>query len=175
MKSIIFTCMLVLGALLSNAQNWEPLAINNHFTISFPGKPYKTTQNNLTSFICKSADSTFNIIATITDMKALLGVSVDDLAAEMDKDETWEQAKQTFVSSMGANAKLINSSFIEIAGLKTLKIEIERPSNSGITNKITSFVFVYGVNSYNLIFVNRGGKADAKLLNEFLAAVQLTK
>lgn len=175
MKSTFLTLLFAFGALVSNAQNWEPLAINSHFTVSFPGKPSKTEQNNVTSFICKSADSTFNVIATITDMNALLGISADDLAAEMDKDETWEQAKQTFVSSMGANAKLINSSFTEVQGLRTMKLEIERPSTNGTTNKITSFVFIYGVNSYNLIFVNRGGKADAKRLEEFVAAIKLTK
>jgi hypothetical protein len=165
----------LLAAQLTLAQAGQQVAISKHVSVQFPVNPVTNEQAAATTFVGRSPDSTFNIVAVVTDMNKAIGLSPEALAAEMEKEETWKQAEETFVSSMGARAKLLQSSFTELVGLKTMKLEIERPGPGEKPNILTVFIFTYEGFSYNLIFVNRSGKADAKQLTAFVQSVVLTK
>ena len=175
MKSFIFSLLCLMATNIARAQAGQPVAISKHVSVQFPVKPVTNEQAVATTFIGRSPDSTFNIIAIVTDMNKAIGLSPEALAAEMEKEETWKQAEETFVASMGARAKLLQSGFTVLVGLKTLKLEIELKGPTEKPNMLTSFMFTYEGLSYNLIFINRSGKADANQLTAFLQTVVLTK
>ena len=173
MKKII-TIVALLTASVSNAQTiWEKVEISSNLAVSFPAKPLKNEPaNGKKIFILKHADSTANYIVVSSDLGISMGIDEATLTAEMEKEESWEQAKNALVGSMGAEATLIKDEMTTIKGNKALKLIIERENDKGGINTLTIFIFVKGTVSYNLMFNSRGGKADEKMKQQFFDSVE---
>ncbi len=165
--------LLVTG--LCNAQTpWEKVEINPGISISLPAKPNKSEPaKGQKTFILKHADSTANFIIAASDLGITMGIDEATLGAEMDKEESWEQAKTAFMGSMGATATLVKDEMTTIKGIKSLKLIIDRKNEKGGMNTLTVFIFVKGTVSYNIIFNNRGGKADEKMKQQFFDSVEV--
>lgn len=174
MKQLI-TLVSILVTVLSNAQSsWEKVEINSGITVSFPAKPIKNEPSNgQKTFILKHADSTANYIVAASDLGIAMGIDEATLSAEMEKEESWEQAKNAFMGSMGKEATLVNDEITTLKGIKALKMVIDRKNEKGGINNLTVFIFVKGTVSYNLMFNNRGGKADEKMKQQFFDSVEI--
>lgn len=153
---------------------WEKVEISSNLTISFPAKPIKNEPaNGQKTFILKHADSTANYIVAASDLGIAMGIDEATLSAEMEKEESWEQAKTAFIVSFGGEGKLVNDEMTTIKGIKALKFIIDRKNDKGGINTLTVFIFVKGTISYNIMFNNRGGKADEKMKQQFFDSVEI--
>lgn len=153
---------------------WEKISLTEKVNISFPAKPVAAKPSaGQQSFIFKQADSTANYVVAVSDLAALMGIDAATLETEMDKQESWDDAKTAFMSSMGADAKLIKDEMTSIHHTKALKLIIEKKSTSGGSNTLTVLIFVNGTNSMNVIFVNRNGKAEKKNEQQFFDSIEI--
>lgn len=160
---------------ICNAQTaWEKVEISSNLTVSFPAKPIKNEPaSGQKTFILKHADSTANYIIAASDLGIAMGIDEATLSTEMEKEESWEQAKTAFVNSMGTEANLVKDEMTTLKGNKALKLIIERKNDKGGTNTLTVFIFVKGTVSYNVMFNNRGGKADEKMKQQFFDSIEI--
>ncbi len=174
MKNLL-TILAFLTAISANAQaNWEKVSLTEKVSISFPSRPLEATAGaGQKTFMLKSADSTANYIVAVTDLGQMMGVDSATMAAEMENEEFWEQAKAAFTNSMGAEANLVKDEIIQIKNSKALKMVIDRKNETGGTNKLTVLILIHGTNSINIIFNNRNGKADQLLEQKFIDSVEI--
>jgi hypothetical protein len=175
MKKMIFTgLLLVTCSWMAHAQTeWKKIMLGNDVSILFPGAPAESGNNGQKSFVYMHPDSTANMIALVSDLKVLAGIDEATLAAEMEKEEFWEQAKTGFMGSVGAGGTLVKDEVISIGDRQALRMELDRKNNSGGVNKLTVLIFVKGTNSYNLIFNSRGGKADPSWQSKYFDSLSL--
>jgi hypothetical protein len=153
---------------------WEKVEINPGVSISFPVKPIKNESSpGQKTFILKHADSTANYFVTASDLGIAMGIDESTLSAEMEKEESWEQAKTAFVNSMGPDANLVKDEMTTLKGQKALKFIIDRKNDKGGVNNLTVYIFVKGTVSYNVMFSNRGGKADEKMKQQFFDSLEI--
>jgi hypothetical protein len=109
----------------------------------------------------------------VTDLQVMMGIDAATLESEMGKEESWDQAKSLFVNSMGPEAKLIKDEMTTVKNTKALKLIIERKNDSGGINTLSVLIFINGTNSMNVIFNNRGGKADKKIEQQFFDSIEI--
>ncbi len=174
MKQILFVLAILIANITTAQNNWEKIALTEKVNISFPGKPLSASPAaGQKSFILKQADSTANYIVAVTDLQILMGIDAAALETEMEKEESWEQAKTAFMNGMGPEAKLIKNEMTQVRNNKALKLIIERKSDSGGMNTLTVLIFVNGTNSMNVMFNNRGGKADRKAEQQFFDSIEI--
>jgi hypothetical protein len=167
-----FACLIT--TLCSAQTKWEKVEITPNLFVSFPAQPIKTEPTNgQKTFILRAADSTANYIVAATDLGILMGIDEATLSAEMDKEESWEQAKSAFMNSMGPDATLVKSEMTTLQGNKALKMIIERNNEKGAINTLTAFIFVKGTTTHNIMFNNRGGLADEKMKQQFFDSVEI--
>lgn len=170
---IIIMTLLITG--IANAQTaWEKVEINTGVSISFPVKPVKNEASpGQKTFILRHADSTANYIVAASDLGIAMGIDESTLSAEMEKEESWEQAKTAFVNGLGSEANLVKDEMTTLKGLKALKLIIDRKTDKGGVNNLTVYIFVKGTVSYNVMFNNRGGKADEKMKQQFFDSLEI--
>lgn len=169
------TILALLIASLCNAQTtWEKIEINPGISISFPAKPLiNNAANGQKTFILRQADSTTNYLVAASDLSLAMGIDEATLAEAMEKEESWDQAKNAFMGSMGADATLVKDEMTTIKEKKALKLIINRKNDKGGVNTLTVFIFVNGTVSYNIMFNNRGGKADEKMKQQFFDSLEI--
>lgn len=175
MKQLI-TSLTLLFSLTMYAQNpWEKIAVNDHVNFSFPEKPKINKSDGQQTYILKLADSTANLIVAVTDLQALMGIDAPTLAAEMDKEESWEQAKNAFMNSLGTDATLIKEEMLNMRNTKSMRLIVNKKNDKGDTNVLTILIFAEGTNSYNVIFNSRGGKGNEKTKEQFFNTIEINK
>jgi hypothetical protein len=174
MKQII-TILVISISMYANAQStWEKVVVNSNVSVSFPEKPVKNepAPGNF-SYILKQADSTANYIVGASDIGAALGIDEETLAAEMEKDESWEQAKTAFANSLGADATLVKHEMTTIKDTKAMRLIFNRKSAKGVTNILTVLIFVKGTISYNIMFNSREGKGSDTMKETFFNSIEI--
>ena len=176
MKQIIILAALLITYLCHAQTPWEKVEINTGITVSFPAKPIVSEPSNGQKiFILRQADSTANYIVAASDLGIAMGIDEATLNAEMEKEESWEQARTAFMGSLGAGATLVKDEMTTLKGLKALKLIIDRKNDKGGINTLTVFIFVKGTVSYNITFNSRNGKADDKMKQQFFDSVEIKK
>lgn len=174
MKQLI-TILVISMSMNAIAQtNWEKVMINQNVSISFPEKPVKNepSPGNFT-YILKQADSSANYIVAASDIGAALGIDAETLANEMEKEESWEQAKIAFSSSLGSDGTLIKDEMITVKNTKAMRLTFNRKSATGGTNILTVLIFVNGTISYNIIFNSRDGKGSETMKETFFNSIEI--
>lgn len=171
MKQLITIVTLLLSSVGFAQSGWEKVALTSSVSIQFPVKPIEAAGGPQKTFLLRQADSTANLVVAVTDLAAATGLDSATLAAEMQKPESWEQAKDAFLSTMGEEAVLVKNEMGVIKGVDALKLVINRKVNDATTNIITVLIFVKGTDSFNIIYNNRGGKADAKHQEHFFNSI----
>lgn len=176
MKTILTLAAAILLTTTAFTQStWEKITLTEKVQISFPAKPVEASPaNGQKSFILKQADSTANYIVAVSDLQVMMGIDAATLETEMEKEESWEQAKNGFVASMGADAKLIKDEMTTVKGTRALKLVLERKNDKGGINTLTVLIFVNGTHSLNVMFNNRGGKADKKAEETFFNSIEIS-
>jgi GTPase len=165
MKQTLTFLACLITTLCSAQTKWEKVEITPNLFVSFPAQPIKSEPaNGQKTFILRSADSTANYIVAATDLGILMGIDEATLSAEMEKEESWEQAK---------SATLVKSEMTTRQGNKALKLIIERKNEKGAINTLTAFIFVKGTTTHNVMFNNRGGLADEKMKQQFFESVEI--
>jgi hypothetical protein len=173
MKTLIIASSLLISVFAKCQTQWEKVKLDGSVSISFPSKPIQNVSNAGKSYILQLADSTAAFIVAVTDMQATRGIDAATLEAAMEQDETWDEAKNAFMGSMGASAKLVKSEMTTVQNLKAMILEIDRKNDKGSINSLSVLIFVHGTNSFNIIFNNRGGKADKSLKEQFLKSIEV--
>jgi len=173
MKPFLIAASLLIGVLAKCQTNWEKVMLDNAVSIAFPLKPVQGGNDANKSFILKLADSTANFIVAVTDLETTRGIDAATLQAAMEQEESWEQAKVAFMASMGSSAKLVKNEMTTVQNLNAMLLEIDRKSDKGDTNNLSVLIFVNGTKSYNIIFNNRGGKADKSLKEQFFKSIEV--
>ncbi len=175
MKKIFTLVVILLTVFSSFAQtSWQKIALTDKVSVSFPLAPAQAQPAaGQKSFILRHPDSTANFIVAVSDLNVLMGVDAATLAAEMEKEETWEQAKTAFVTSMGPDVKLIKEEMTTIKNSQALKLILERKNEKAGMNTLTVLIFISGTHSMNVIFNNRGGKADKKVEEQFFSSIEI--
>jgi hypothetical protein len=137
MKQTLTLLACLITTLCSAQTKWEKVEITPNLFVSFPAQPIKSEPaNGQKTFILRSADSTANYIVAATDLGILMGIDEATLSAEMEKEESWEQAKSAFMNSMGPDATLVKSEMTTLQGNKALKLIIERKNDKGAINTL---------------------------------------
>lgn len=174
MKNLVIILAL-LNVLSVKAQStWEKVSLTEKVSISFPARPVEATAGaGQKTFLLNSADSTANFMVAVTDVGVLMGVDSATLAAEMENEAFWEQAKAAFTNGMGAGASLVKDEIIEIKNVIAMKMVIDRKNQAGGVNKLTVVILIHGTNSFNIIFNNRDGKADQLLAQKFIDSIEI--
>lgn len=171
----VFTFTALLFAVLCNAQTpWEKVEINSGLTIAFPARPIiSEPANGQKVIILRQADSTANYIVAASDLGIAMGIDEATLNTEMEKEESWQQARDAFIGSLGPGTTLVKDEMTTLKGLKALKLIIDRKNDKGGINTLTVFIFVKGTISYNIAFNSRNGKADDKMKQQFFDSVEI--
>jgi hypothetical protein len=174
MKKLIILITILYSAICNAQTNWEKIAFNSNVSISFPGTPVKNepSTGNI-SYIFKQADSTANYIVAASDVGAVLGVDAETLAAEMEKEESWEQAKTAFANSLGKDATLIKDEMSTVKNTKALRLVFNRKTAKGGANVLTVLIFVNSTISYNVIFNSRDGKGSDTMKEAFFNSIEI--
>lgn len=171
MKLFLIALSLIISVLAKSQTSWEKVILSNAVSISFPSTPIQGGSAAAKSFILRQADSTATFIVAVSDMQASRGIDAAALQAAMEQEESWEQAKNAFMASIGASAKLVKDEMITVQNLRAMLLEIDRKNDKGETNNLSVLIFVQDVNSFNVIFNNRGGKADKALKEQFFKSI----
>jgi hypothetical protein len=88
--------------------------------------------------------------------------------------EFWDQAAESFLAQMGAEAKLKNREMKNVNGYDIMELTFERPNTEkGGINTITVYILVDDVYSLNIIHTNRSGKADETLKKAFFDSLTI--
>ncbi len=174
MKHILFPLLLLCTISLHAQINWQKKSLSERVSIAFPETPKETVGNGMKSLILKLSDSTANLIAVENDLQVTMGLDEATLEATMENEETWEQAKIAFVSSMGADATLVQEEKIMVKDRKALKLVINRKTDKNAINVLTVLIFTKGAKSYNIIFNSRAGKGDEKVKEAFFNSIEIS-
>jgi GTPase len=174
MKKVIFFAAILYSGICSAQINWEKVNITDNVSISFPSSPVKNepTAGNF-SYILKQADSTANYIVAASNVGEALGVDAETLAAEMEKEESWDQAKTAFANSLGKDATLIKDEITNVKNTKAMRLVFNRKTAKGGTNVLTVLIFVNGTISYNVMFNSRDGKGSETMKEAFFNSIDI--
>jgi hypothetical protein len=174
MKHILSIAAVIFSSISYAQEGWEKTMVTPGVSVSFPAKPAQTEiAKGQQSFIFKQPDSTANYMVAVSDLQLLAGLDAATLEAAMEKDETWEQAKTAFITSMGEGAGLVKDEMITIQNTRALKLVVNRKNGKGEINVLTVVIFVKDANSVNVIFNSRNGKGAEKNKDQFLNSIEI--
>jgi hypothetical protein len=174
MRQLFTIAAILISSLVYAQTGWEKVTISEDVTISFPANPLKAEpREGLKTFMLKLADSTASCIVVSSDLGVLMGIDEAALSEEMEKEESWEQAKTAFVTTIGTEATLVQDEMITIKDNKAMRLVIDRKNDKGGVNTMTVLIFVKGTVSYNVMFTNRNGKADEKIKQQFFNSIEI--
>jgi hypothetical protein len=148
--------------------------LTERISISFPGE-YSTRETGpATLYNLRLADSTANFVVVVSDLLKSNGLDAATLAAASMEPEFWDQAAESFLAQMGAEAKLKNREMKNVNGYDIMELTFERPNTEkGGINTITVYILVDDVYSLNIIHTNRSGKADETLKKAFFDSLTI--
>lgn len=175
MRQFLTIVAVIISSFCQAQTNWEKLMLDSAVSISFPSKPNQVVNKAVKTFTLRQADSTANYIVSVIDMFASTGIDATTLQAAMEEDEFWEQAKNALITSMGVSATLVKEEMTTVQSLKAMLLEIDRKTSKGETNNLSVLIFVNGTNSFNIVFNNRGGKADKSLKDQFFKSIEVNE
>ncbi len=151
----------------------DPLKLTDKVIVQFPEIPKKQDLGPALLYNLRLADSTANFLALASDLQKSNGLDAATLSEASMQPEFWDQAEQSFMTSVGDGAKLITRDMKNVSGIDVMEMVITRPTDNGETNTLTVWIFVEGVYSLNFIHTNRGGKADAKKRDAFFSSIKI--
>lgn len=173
MKKIIIAVALLVSSAMQAQTPWDKISLSEHVNISFPSKPMVNKAEGQQSYMLKLADSTANLIVSVSDLKKLLDIDSATLAAAMETDESWEQAKNAIVTNLGSNVTLVKEEMLTFNNKKAMRLIMNKKTDKGDTNVLTVLVFTEGTNSYNVYFNSRAGKGNEKTKDQFFNSIEI--
>ena len=173
-KSIIIRLTLILCPFIVMSQETK-IQLTDKVSVVFPEKPSTRNMQDIgVQHTLKLADSTANFYALATNLEKSSGMTADVLEAAQQESAFWEQLEKSFVAQVSNDASVLSSEIKQISGRQVLHLIISGTRN-GNKLEITSYIFIDGVYTVNIVHQKRSEDASADLKNKYFDSLNIEK
>ncbi|MFN6286406.1 MAG: hypothetical protein ACK4YJ_03105 [Bacteroidota bacterium] len=172
--SIIIRLVLILCPFAVMSQETK-IQLTDKVSVVFPEKPATRNMQDIgVQHTLKLADSTANFYALATNLEKSSGMTADVLEAAQQESAFWEQLEKSFVAQVSNDASVLSSEIKQISGRQVLHLIISGTRN-GKKLEITSYIFIDGVYTVNIVHQKRSEDASADLKNKYFDSLNIEK
>jgi hypothetical protein len=173
-KSLFITIFLSLFSFAAFSQE-SKIQLTEKASIIFPEKPdVRNMQDIATVYSLKLADSSANFFAIIQDLEKNNGLTADQLEAAQAGPDFWLQLESSFVAQLGSETQVLTRERKKLGANEVLILVLSTLRN-GNKMEVTSYVFIAGVYSINIIYNKRSDNASVDIKNNFFNSLIMTK
>ncbi len=172
--SIIIRLVLILCPFVVMSQETK-IQLTDKVSVVFPEKPATRNMQDIgVQHTLKLSDSTANFYALATNLEKSSGMTADVLEAAQQESAFWEQLEKSFVAQVSNDASVLSSEIKQISGRQVLHLIISGTRN-GKKLEITSYIFIDGVYTVNIVHQKRSEDASADLKNKYFDSLNIEK
>lgn len=172
--SIFIRLVLILCPFAVMSQETK-IQLTDKVSVVFPEKPLTRNMQEVgVQHTLKLADSTANFYALATNLEKSSGMTADVLEAAQQESAFWQQLEQSFVAQVSNDASVLSSEIKQISGRQVLHLIISGTRN-GKKLEITSYIFIDGVYTVNIVHQKRSEDASADLKNKYFDSLNIEK
>jgi hypothetical protein len=141
-------------------------------SINFPEKPeVKNMQKGSSLYVVKLADGTANFNIVVQNLLEM-GQTTKQIESQQLNPSFWEQIEPTLIAPYGTETKVLAREFKKIGSKEVLSLVFSAVIN-GMNREISSYFFIEGVNSINIVHYKRAGSASEELKNNFFNSLKI--
>jgi len=175
MKHALFISLLFSLVSFTVMSQETQIQLTEKVSITFPENPEVRNMQNIASvYSLKLADSSANFFAIVQDLGKNNGLTADQLEAAQSGPEFWLELEASFVAQLGSETQVLSRERKKI-GIHDVLILVLSIVRNGNKMEVTSYVFISGVHSINLVYNKRSDKASVDMKNKFFNSLNMTE
>lgn len=141
-------------------------------SIIFPGKPdVQNIQKGSSLYVVKLADGTANFNVVVQNLLEI-GQTAKQIKAQQSNPSFWEQMEPFLLSPYGNETKILSRDILKIGTKEVLSLVFSALIN-GSNREISSYFFIEGVNSINIVHYKRTESASMDLKKNFFNSLKI--
>ncbi|MFN5133926.1 MAG: hypothetical protein ACK5DG_01325 [Chitinophagaceae bacterium] len=149
------------------------MQLTEKVAISFPEKPdVRNMQEITTVYSLKLADSTANFNVVVQNLEKGNSLTAELLETAQLEPNFWEQLEASFVAQLGSETKVLSKEMKNIGSKKVLALVLSTERN-GKKLELSSYLFIQGVYSINIVHSKRADGASADVKNNFFNSIKI--
>ena len=173
-KSYIFHCLFILFPLAVMSQETK-VQLTEKVSINFPEKPdVRNMQEVASIYSVKLADSTASINVVVQNLEKSNALTAEDLESAQLDPSFWEQLEASFVAQIGSETKVLSKEMKNIGSKEVLALVLSVERN-GKQVELSSYIFIQGVHSINIVHSKRSDSASMDVKNNFFNSLKITE
>lgn len=171
-KHLIIRTFLFLSPVAALSQETR-VQLTDKISLGFPEKPSLNDMQGMASIhTVKSADSTADFIAVVSNLQKSHGLTVGMLESAKSTPEFMDQLQAGFMGQLGPDAKVLSKEVKEIGGNKVLSLSAATERN-GRKSELSVYIFVHDVYSINIVHRKRADGASVDARNAFFQSLRI--
>jgi hypothetical protein len=170
-KLFIIHFLFVLFPIAAMSQETK-IQLTEKVSINFPEKPeVKNMQKGSSLYVVKLADGTANFNIVVQNLLEM-GQTTKQIESQQLNPSFWEQIEPTLIAPYGTETKVLAREFKKIGSKEVLSLVFSAVIN-GMNREISSYFFIEGVNSINIVHYKRADSASVELKNNFFNSLKI--
>ena len=170
-KLFIIHFLFILFPIAAMSQETK-VQLTEKVSINFPEKPeVKNIQKGSSLYVVKLADGTANFNVVVQNLLEM-GQTTKQIESQQLNPSFWEQIEPTLIAPYGTETKVLAREFKKIGSKEVLSLVFSAVIN-GMNREISSYFFIEGVNSINIVHYKRADSASVELKNNFFNSLKI--
>jgi len=170
-KLFIIHFLFILFPIAAMSQETK-VQLTEKVSINFPEKPeVKNMQKGSSLYVVKLADGTANFNVVVQNLLEM-GQTTKQIESQQLNPSFWEQIEPSLIAPYGTETKVLAREFKKIGSKEVLSLVFSAVIN-GMNREISSYFFIEGVNSINIVHYKRAGSASEELKNNFFNSLKI--
>lgn len=173
-KLFIIHFLFILFPIAAMSQETK-IQLTEKVSISFPEIPEKPEVKNIQKgsslYVVKLADGTANFNVVVQNLLEM-GQTTKQIESQQLNPSFWEQIEPTLIAPYGTETKVLAREFKKIGSKEVLSLVFSAVIN-GMNREISSYFFIEGVNSINIVHYKRADSASVELKNNFFNSLKI--
>jgi hypothetical protein len=170
-KLFIIHFLFILFPIAAMSQETK-IQLTEKVSISFPEKPeVKNMQKGSSLYVVKLADGTANFNIVVQNLLEM-GQTTKQIESQQLNPSFWEQIEPSLIAPYGTETKVLSREIKKIGSKEVLSLVFSAVI-SGMNREISSYFFIEGVNSINIVHYKRADSASVELKNIFFNSLKI--
>ena len=142
--------------------------------ITFPEKPDVRNMQDIASvYSLRLADSTANFNVVVQNL-GKNGLTEEQIETAQLEPAFWEQLESSFIAQLGNETKVLSKEMKNIGSKEVLALVLSAERN-GKQVELSSYIFIQGVHSINIVHSKRSDSASMDVKNNFFNSLKITE